>query len=47
MAIVLTKDQKVVNGQFIKIQNDAIKYKYNNRPNTTNKSNRILRENGK
>lgn len=27
MAIVLTKDQKVVNGQFIKIQNDAIKYK--------------------
>ena len=27
MAIVLTKDQKVVNGQFIKVQNDAIKYK--------------------
>ena len=25
MAIVLTKDQKVVNGQFIKVQNDKIK----------------------
>lgn len=27
MAIVLTKDQLVVNGQFIKVQNDKIKYK--------------------
>ena len=25
MAIVLTKDQKVVNGQFIKVQNDKVK----------------------
>ena len=27
MAIVLTKDQKVVNGQFIKVQNDKVKNK--------------------
>lgn len=26
MAIILTKDQKVVNGQFIKVQNDKIKH---------------------
>lgn len=26
MAIILTKDQKIVNGQFIKVQNDKIKH---------------------